>query len=710
MTSIEYSTSSLQKLKDDLRMPFNSPLWSDTGLAGSTSDLPALLLESAYKADAEAEQWVEPILAENADRFSLFPIQKPVLYAKYKQHVAVFWTPEEVDLSKDIKQWKALDPKKQHFIKYVLGFFHGSDGIVMENLSLRFSNEVQLPEARAFYAIQNAMESIHCVAPETPILTDKGYIKIVDAAGTNVNVWNGEEFSNVNVVQTSPADKLYRVTLDNGMSLECTDGHKWLIRVGPKAHPERCKVERIETKKLKSGDVIANWSLPTLTELPDPDEFKNPYTHGFFCGDGSYTNKYPDINLYGVKQALLPYLVVSKSNIQEQYNRTHCYLTNCINKDKYFVPINYSLNTKLRWLEGYVDADGCTKTSATGHTAIQIGSINKDFLLDIQLMLTTLGINAAIKLNKPAGESFLPDGKGGNAYYKTKEIYVMYITCSSVQQLRQLGFAPKRLQLSNMQVEGQQRLVSILSIEDTGRVSPTYCFNEPIKHCGTFNGIVTGQSETYALLIDTYLEEPQEKLEIQRAIQTIPCVQMKAEWAQRWISSTTEDFATRLVGFAAVEGIFFSGSFCAIFWLKEQGIMPGLTTSNEFIARDEALHTEFACELFKEIVRKPSQEKVQRILHEAVKIEKHFITKALPCDLIGMNARLMSQYIEYCADRLAVQLGYERMFNVANPFDFMERISLEGKDNFFEKRVTSYAKTGVGVAREEMKFSLDADF
>jgi ribonucleoside-diphosphate reductase beta chain len=378
MTTIDSSTSSLQKLKDDLRMPFNSPLWSQAETTGSATDLPALLLQSAYKADAGAEHWVEPILAENQDRFSLFPIQKPILYAKYKQHVAVFWTPEEVDLSKDVKQWKTLDANKQHFIKYVLGFFHGSDGIVMENLSLRFSNEVQLPEARAFYAIQNAMESIH--------------------------------------------------------------------------------------------------------------------------------------------------------------------------------------------------------------------------------------------------------------------------------------------------------------------------------------------GETYALLIDTYLEDPQDKLEIQRAIQTIPCVQMKAEWAQRWISSTTEDFATRLIGFAAVEGIFFSGSFCSIFWLKEQGIMPGLTTSNEFIARDEALHTEFACELFKEIVRKPSQEKVHLILREAVKIETHFITKALPCDLIGMNARLMTQYIEYCADRLAVQLGYERMFNVGCPFDFMERIALEGKDNFFEKRVTSYAKTGVGVAREEMKFSLDADF
>jgi len=372
MSTVISSTYSIESARAALRAPFNSPL---TYSATSTSDLPDILLESAYATD---EKWVEPILQENPDRFTLFPIQKPILYAKYKQHVAVFWTPEEIDLGKDIKHWKALDANKQHFIKYVLGFFHGSDGIVMENLSLRFSNEVQIPEARCFYAFQNAMESVH--------------------------------------------------------------------------------------------------------------------------------------------------------------------------------------------------------------------------------------------------------------------------------------------------------------------------------------------SETYALLIDTYIEDPAEKLEIQQAIQTIPCVQAKAEWAQRWISSATEDFATRLIGFAAVEGIFFSGSFCAIFWLKEQGIMPGLTTSNEFIARDEGLHTEFACELFKEIVRKPSQEKVHHILREAVCIEKHFITQALPCDLIGMNGKLMSQYIEFCADRLAVQLGYARMFDVGCPFDFMERISLEGKTNFFEGRVTSYAKTGVGVSRESMTFALDADF
>ena len=217
-------------------------------------------------------------------------------------------------------------------------------------------------------------------------------------------------------------------------------------------------------------------------------------------------------------------------------------------------------------------------------------------------------------------------------------------------------------------------------------------------------------SEMYALLIDTYIEDRDEKLRIQRAITTIPSIQKKAAWAQKWISAEEQEFAIRLIAFAAVEGIFFSGSFCAIFWLKEQGLMPGLTTSNEFIARDEGLHTEFACELYKELERKIPEHTVKDIIGNAVEIEKEFITESLPCELIGMNGTLMKQYIEFVADRLLMQLGYNKMFSTANPFDFMERISLEGKDDFFEKRVTAYGKAGVGRDRKDMVFSMTDDF
>ncbi len=321
---------------------------------------------------------VEPLLVENPNRFTLFPIMKPELYKKYKDHIAVFWHADEVDLSKDMKDWLRLTDGERHFIKYVLAFFAGSDGIVMENLGARFMREVQLPEARAFYAIQMAIESIH--------------------------------------------------------------------------------------------------------------------------------------------------------------------------------------------------------------------------------------------------------------------------------------------------------------------------------------------SEMYSLLIDTYITDPKEKGDLFQAIQTVPCIGKKAAWAQKWIEAPTASFASRLVGFAAVEGIFFSGSFCAIYWLKQRGLMPGLTVSNEFISRDEGLHTDFACALYKEIIGKLPVATVHQIIRESVEIEKHFITEALPCALIGMNAELMKQYIEFVADRLCVQLGYARIWNTANPFDFMERISLESKDNFFEKRVTTYAKAGVGSSAADKAFTMDADF
>lgn len=217
-------------------------------------------------------------------------------------------------------------------------------------------------------------------------------------------------------------------------------------------------------------------------------------------------------------------------------------------------------------------------------------------------------------------------------------------------------------------------------------------------------------SEMYSLLIDTYIEDKEDKLNLFRAIHTIPCVKLKADWAQKWIESTDQDFATRLIAFAVVEGIFFSASFCAIYWLKERGLLPGLTTSNELIARDEGLHVQFAITLYEEIERKIPKTKVHKIIREAVDIEKEFITESIPCSMIGMNSTLMIQYIKFCADRLSTQLGYGKIYSVTNPFDFMERISLEGKDNFFEKRVTSYAKSGVGVEQKNMTFSLDADF
>ena len=341
-------------------------------------EVPALNLAEANSVVLPKPVTDEPLLLENPGRFVLFPIQHPDVFSMAKKALAVFWTAEEIDLGKDMKDWEKLDANTQHFIKHILGFFAASDGILMENLALNFQHEVQWPEAKYFYANQNQMEAIH--------------------------------------------------------------------------------------------------------------------------------------------------------------------------------------------------------------------------------------------------------------------------------------------------------------------------------------------SETYSLLIDTYIDDKVEKQKLLEAAVTIPAIQKKADWAMQWLDAKNADFATRLVAFAVVEGIFFSGAFCSIFWLKKRGLMPGLTTSNEFIARDEGLHTDFACLLYGKIKHRLTKAKVNKIIKEAVKIEKNFITKALPCELIGMNAELMSQYIEFVADRLVVQLGYSKIFNTANPFDFMERISLEGKDNFFEKRVTSYAKAAVGKTQEQMSFSMAEDF
>jgi len=217
-------------------------------------------------------------------------------------------------------------------------------------------------------------------------------------------------------------------------------------------------------------------------------------------------------------------------------------------------------------------------------------------------------------------------------------------------------------------------------------------------------------SETYSLLIDTYVRDNEEKSHLLNAIETVPCVQKKAEWALKWCESENASFAERCIAFAAVEGIFFSGSFCAVFWLKKRGLMPGLCFSNELISRDEGLHCDFACLLYNKLENQLSDERVLEIITNAVEIEKEFISDSLPVELIGMNSGLMKEYIEFCADRLISTLGVSKYYNTPNPFEWMELISLQGKTNFFEKRVAEYAKSGVGVDASQQVFDLDADF
>lgn len=215
-------------------------------------------------------------------------------------------------------------------------------------------------------------------------------------------------------------------------------------------------------------------------------------------------------------------------------------------------------------------------------------------------------------------------------------------------------------------------------------------------------------SETYSLLIETYINDKMEKDKLFNALDHFPCIKKKSDWAQKWIKDNRSGFATRLVAFACVEGVFFSGAFSSIFWLKKRGLLPGLTFSNELISRDEALHTEFAVLLYDKMENKLKKSKVHEIIREAVEIETEFICDALPCRLIGMNSMMMTQYIQFVADRLCVQLGYDKIYNVANSFDFMDMISLESKTNFFEKRVSEYALADKTV--DETTFDFSDDF
>lgn len=217
-------------------------------------------------------------------------------------------------------------------------------------------------------------------------------------------------------------------------------------------------------------------------------------------------------------------------------------------------------------------------------------------------------------------------------------------------------------------------------------------------------------SEMYSKLIETYIRDPVERNRLFNAIFEFPCIKKKADWALRWIADDEASFAERVIAFAAVEGIFFSGSFAAIFWLKKRGLMPGLTQSNELISRDEGLHRDFACLMYKHIENKLSTEQIYSIIRDAVKIEQEYLTESLPCDMIGMNCRLMAQYIEFVADHLLVELGCDKLYNAKNPFDFMENISIDGKTNFFEKKVSEYQRPGVLATEEERQFALDADF
>lgn len=523
------------------------------------------------------ELLIEPLLNPLNNRLTVHPIKYQNIWDLYKKQQAAIWTAEEIDFSNDYHHFQKLNSDEQKFIKMILAFFAASDIIVNMNLGERFSKEVQIREAIIAYNYQMMMENIHCVSADTLILTDKGYYEISKLENKSVNIWNGKEFTEV-VIKFTGIMELYKVTLSNGMELDCTSEHIWFSNK-----------KKVYTKDLKINSNIDDYELPVLD------------------------NFFKDVNLD--------------------------------------IPINESLNIKINWLKFYFEKQY---------------NYSYEKIKNVQLLLTTIGIQSVIN--------------------QVNDNYVLYFDNQN------------SIKLNNYNLKNNNIIptynIYVKSIEKLEDLHKTYCFNEPKLHAGTFNGIVTGQSETYSLQIDNIIRDPEEKEKLLNAIEEYPCIKKKANWAIKWITDDSS-FAQRLIAFAIVEGVFFSGSFCSIFWLKKKNMMPGLCDSNELIARDEAQHVEMALLLNSMIINKVEEKIVHDMFKDAVDIEKEFICDSLPCSLLGMNSELMIEYIKFVADRLLKSLNYNIIWNAKNPFDFMESISMEGKTNFFESRPTQYQKASV---------------
>lgn len=628
----------------------------------------------------------EKILIPNNKRYIVYPIEYPDLWELFKKAQASTWFTEEVDMSQDSIDWEKLNDDERKFISHILAFFAASDGIVNENLCTRFFQEVQISEVRAFYAQQILIENVHCVAPETLVLTQEGHFPIKDLSVCKV--WNGAEFSEVTVKKTSDNAELFTVVLSDGRTLDCTSKHRWLIlrqtrkrkRVESDNEDEGMEDEDEDTKLQKM------WAF---TEELQTDDIIAPNELPFMAGDNNHYDN--NAELLG--------MIAGEGIPKELTSYIEC------ESEQFHPPINAPLRPKLDWLNGFLQSAGGVMQDENGNPC-RVGfwcwNDSRDLLLKVQLMLSTLRVHSTIVENGGSDEEkseVAEDDVEVKHDQDTEEkvSYMLMINGHNARKLVKLGIRTDTCVKVDDNKEDQSQMKLIKEVRKTGRMSETYCFTEPKRGMGTFNGILTGQSESYSLMIDTLIKDPEEKDKLFNAIETMPCIAKKANWAIKWIGDEESTFAQRLLCFAAVEGVFFSGSFAAIFWLKKQGKMNGLCSYNEFISRDEGLHVTMAAYLYKNYIEhsKLPEEKAQEIIKEAVDIEHEFFTDALPVSLLGMNAEQMNTYIEYVADRLLVDLGYKKIYNVSNPFEFMENISLEGVQNFFESRVNSYQKRNI---------------
>jgi ribonucleotide reductase beta subunit family protein with ferritin-like domain len=604
----------------------------------------------------------EPILKENSNRFVVFPIQHHDIWDLYKKSLASFWTAEEIDFSSDILDWnEKLNDNERFFIKNILAFFASSDGIVNENLALKFYSEIQVPEIRQLYSTQILMEAIHseCVTGDTYILTDKGYVEISHLEGHTANVWNGKEWSNV-LIENKGEKEIFRVELSNGMYIKCSENHVWYT----------VNDKQKTTKELKRGDrLINNWKYPDISSNKPchlKKTFKDPYNHAKRLGDSFNKRKTFFDKTLGFFNAF------------KTYNRLF-----------YYIPENEPSNIKIQWLSGLFDSS-IADVVCEDNSNFSIRLICDDCIMlkRIQMLATTL--DAVSNYKKLSNNVCI-------LYFDTKSLFSLQKRKLNSKNVPNIKYIESSLDNYNYTVS------NILPLKKT---EPTYCFHEPVSGKGVFNGILTGQC--YSLMIDTYIKNSEEKLRLFKSIENNPIVKKKADWAMKWLSAECS-FAERLVAFGAIEGVFFSGSFCSIYWLKSRQLMPALTMSNQFISRDEALHCQTCVMIYSKLVNKLSEKRIHEIFMEAYQIESEFITESLPVRLIGMNADNMKIYIQFVTDYWLSQLGYNKLFNVKNPFPFMNYISLENKTNFFEKRVSEYSKAGVG-GKGVFSFKTDEDF
>lgn len=635
-------------------------------------------------------------------RYSIFPITHGDLWEMYKKAESQTWVAEEIDLSKD--NFNELKDNEKEYLKNILAFFAISDGLVIDNIATNFMNEVDVLEAQYFYGHQTFIEQVHCVTEDTLILTKNGNKKIGDYVNTKQNVWNGSEWSTVDIVETGIQD-IYEVMLSNGMSIKCTNEHEFWLRIGNHRHPELCKDVKYKLKDIEIGNIISNYELHNPISLECYEKLENPYVNGFFSADGSYANKTPRLVLFADKQKLYHIfepLITSKKDRKDKFT---FYLTNKV-KDKFFVPIgSYSLDDKLRWLEGYLDGDGCVNLNRDKeYTSIQFSGININFLKEIQLLLIELGCIISIKEGRDEHEDVIL----GNLA-KCKKQYLGYISGNNVYKLVTLGFNPKRLLIKTKKIiSPRPTLIRVEKITKLKEKEMTYCFNEPLKHSAVFNGVLTGQSNGYSLLIDTYIKNNKEKEDLFNSMETNPAVAKKVAWAEKWIQHPS--FSHRLIAFACVEGISFSSVFSGVFWFRSRNKMSGLGGMNELILKDETAHYEFALNLYKNYVKdeyKINTLEISRIILECYDTEKTFIEESLPDGLQGLTKEMMIQYVKYVTDIVLNDFGCDREFNVNNPLDYMSRIGLSAKNNFFEKRDGEYTRLEIPTTNEGI---FDTDF